>query len=464
MSLPIKHLGPWSFYREALAIAVPVMLQQLVMSMVSLIDNFMVAGLGDVSMAAVNVTNQINFIFIVIVNAVCGAGGIYLAQFNGAKDADGMRHAYRFKVILVCGVAAVYFVLCWLIPHRMLAMMTMGNAAQDEIIDIGVQYFRLISFTLFPMAISSAIGSSFREMGNPKIPLIISSAATVVNTVGNWFLIYGNLGAPRLEVTGAALATILARLVELAVFLIYVSGSHKGKAPFFVGFHKIFQVNRRLMTEILAKSGMMFLSEASWVSSETIMTALYNGRGGAEVVAGMAAGWTIANIFFLLFGGIWTTSTVLVGGSLGAGRLDEARKRGNWITSGAIAAGCIIAVTGAGAATLLIPVVFSNLTDAARHISLGLVYIIFIYMPLWSLLNALFAISRAGGDTALGMYVDVSVNTLIFVPGAFILALLTPLHPVTMFALLKLSDILKYAIARHWFKKERWVRNLTYRK
>jgi putative MATE family efflux protein len=461
MPLVFKQLGPWSFYRKALTIALPVMLQQLIMSMVSLIDNFMVAGLGDVSMAAVNVTNQINFIFIVIVNAVCGAGGIYLAQFNGAKDAEGMRHAYRFKVIFACSVSAVYFVLCWLVPRQMLAMMTMGNAAQDEIVDAGVRYIKLISFTLFPMAISAAIGTSYRETGSPKIPLIISAAATVVNTVGNWFLIYGNLGAPRLEVSGAALATILARLVEVTVFLLYVRTSRNGRAQFFVGFRRIFRVNRRLISEILAKSGMMFLSEASWVSSETILTALYNGRGGAEVVAGMAAGWTIANIFFLLFGGIWTTSAVLVGGSLGAGKLDEARKRGAWIKSGAGVAGCVVAVAGAGAAALLIPVVFSNLTDTARHISLGLVCVILFYLPLWSLLNAQFAISRAGGDTALGMYVDLSVNTLLFVPGAFALALLTPLHPVPMFAILKLSDIVKYLMARHWFKKERWVRNLT---
>jgi Na+-driven multidrug efflux pump len=414
-------------------------------------------------MAAVNVTNQINFIFIVIVNAVCGAGGIYLAQFNGAQNAEGMRHAFRFKVIFACGVAAVYFVLCWLIPRQMLAMMTMGNAAQSEIIDDGVRYIRLISFTLFPMAISAAIGTSFRETGRPKIPLLISAAATLVNTVGNWFLIYGNLGAPRLEVTGAALATILARLVEMTVFLFYTRASRGKSAPFFVGFRGMFQVDRRLIAEILAKSGMMFLSEASWVSSETIMTALYNGRGGAEVVAGMAAGWTIANIVFLLFGGIGTTSAVLIGGSLGAGRLDEARKRGAWIKSGSVAAGCVIAAAGAAAATVLIPLVFSNLTADARRISLGLVYVIFIYMPLWSLLNAQFAISRAGGDTALGMYVDVSVNSLIFVPGAFALALLTPLQPVTMFAILKLSDVFKYLMARHWYKKERWVRNLTHR-
>jgi putative MATE family efflux protein len=439
------------------------MLQQLIMSMVSLIDNFMVAGLGDVSMAAVNVTNQLNFIFIVIVNAVCGAGGIYLAQFNGAKNAEGMRHAYRFKVIFACAVAAVYFVFCWLIPRQMLGMMTMGNAARDEIIDAGVRYIKPISFTLFPMAISAAIGTSYRETGRPKIPLIISAAATVVNTIGNWFLIYGNLGAPRLEVTGAALATILARLVEVAVFLLYIRTSPRERAQFFTGFRGLFQVDRRLIAEILGKSGMMFLSEASWVSSETIMTALYNGRGGAEVVAGMAAGWTIANIFFLLFGGIGTTSAVLIGGSLGAGKLNEARKRGEWIKSGSVVAGCIIAAAGAGAATILIPLVFSNLTDSARHISLGLVYVIIVYLPLWALLNAQFAISRAGGDTALGMYVDVSVNTLLFVPGAFALALFTPLPPVTMFAIVKVTDIVKYLMARHWYKKERWVRNLTNR-
>jgi putative MATE family efflux protein len=450
--------GPLPFYREALSIALPVMLQQLIMSMVSLVDNFMVAGLGDTSMAAVNVANQLNFIFIVVVNAVCGAGGIYLAQFKGAEDAEGMRHAYRFKVIFALAASLVFGALCWIIPEPMIAMMTQGNAAQREIVAAGAGYLRLTSFTLIPMAISSAIGSSFREIGRPKIPLIISAAATLVNTAGNWLLIYGNLGAPRLEVSGAAMATIIARCFELLFFLIYVG---RQAVPFFVGFRKIPAVDQRLIREILAKSGMMFLSEASWVSSETIMTALYNGRGGAEVVAGMAAGFTIANLFFLLFNGIWTASTVVVGGTLGAGKLEEARLRAKWIRSGSVAAGCLITLVGLVLSTLLIPLVFSNLTLPARRISLGLVYVILAYMPLWALLNAYFAISRAGGDTAMGMWADVSVNTLLFIPGAFILALCTPLNPVVMFAILKGCDVAKIAVARHFFKKERWVRNLT---
>jgi putative MATE family efflux protein len=454
----IKRFGPWGFYREALSIALPVMLQQLIMGLVSLIDNFMVAGLGDISMAAVNVANQINFIYIVIINTVCGAGGIYLAQFRGANDTEGIKHAYRFKVIFALAASALYWTLCWAMPEKLIAMMTMGNAAQESIIAIGSGYLRLTAFTLVPIGLSSAIGTSFREIGLPTIPLYISAAATLVNTAGNWLLIYGNLGAPRLEVSGAAVATVIARLLEMGLFLVYV---RRRETPFFVGFFNIFRINKRLIRDILSKSGMMFLSEASWVSSETIMTALYNSRGGAEVVAGMAAGWTIANIFFLIFGGIWTATTVVIGGTLGAGKLEEARRRAEWIKSGSVAAGGVIALTGAAAATLLIPLVFSNLTPSARSISLGLIYVILIYLPLWSLLNAQFAISRAGGDTAMGMYADVSVNTLLFVPGAFVLAFCTSFEPVVMFSLLKLSDIPKYLIARYFLKKERWVKNLT---
>jgi putative MATE family efflux protein len=447
-----------NFYREALAIALPVMLQQFIMSMVSLIDNFMVAGLGDISMASVNVTNQINFIYFVIINTICQAGGIYIAQFRGANDAEGMRQAFRFKIIFAFIAAALYFTLCWTIPHKMIGMMTMGNAQRNEIIRLGSDYIKLISWTLVPMAVSFSIGTSFREIARPKVPLFISIAATLINTAGNWILIYGNLGAPRLEVKGAAYATIIARVFELAVFLIYAS---KVKAPFYTGITKFFDIHWKFFIEILYKSGMIFISELSWVSSETIMTAMYNRRGGAEVVAGMAAGFTIANIFFLLFGGIWTASGVLVGGALGAGKLDEARNRAAWLKSGAVAAGVIIALFGAVFSSIIVPVVFSNLSAAARFNCIGLVYVILAFLPLWGFLNLQFAISRAGGDAATGMYTDLIVNTFLVVPGALLLSYFTSLPPVPMFALIKLSDIVKMLIARHFLKKERWVRNLT---
>jgi len=453
-----SRFGPLYFYKEAIAIALPVMLQQFIMSMVSLVDNFMVAGLGDTSMAAVNVTNHLSFVYFVMMNTICQAGGIYMAQFRGANDSDGMKHAFRFKVIFTILAAAVFFVLCRTIPEKMIAMMTMGNAAQEEIVIIGSGYLKMISWVAFPVAISTSIATSFREIARPKGPLFVSAAATLVNTAGNWLLIYGNLGAPRLEVTGAAYATIIARITELIIFLVFVNVI---KVPFFVNPNKIFNVHRELVVKILSKSAMIFVSEVSWISAETLMIAMYNRRGGAEVVAGMAAGWTIANIFFLLFGGVWTASSVLVGGSLGANKLDDARRRAGWLKSGAFAAGIILAIPGAVMSAVLIPIVFSNLSPDARNTCLGLVLVILTYLPLWGILNTQFAISRAGGDTALGMYTDLFVNTLLFAPGAVLLSFFTSLSPVPMFALLKTTDFVKYFVARHLMKKEKWVRNLT---
>jgi putative MATE family efflux protein len=453
-----RRFGSWGFYREALSIALPVMLQQLITSMVSLIDNFMVAGLGDISMAAVNISNQLSFISIIMINVICGAGGIYLAQYKGANDTAGMKDAFRFKALFSQIAASLSFCLCWLIPEEMLGMMTAGNAAKAELVAEGVDYLKFCSFALFPMAFSIAMGSSFRETGSPKVPLAISAMATLVNTVGNWLLIYGNMGAPALGVRGAAIATVIARCVEAAVFLLY---ARRSKPDFYAGLTTLLRVSGKLVREIFIRSVMMFLSEISWVSSETIMVALYNGRGGAETVAGMAAGNTIANIFYLLISGIWTVSAIIIGGALGAGKLDEARVKARWIQSGAVAGGIVIAIIGAGLSIVLVPLVFSNLTANARAIGLGFIFVILAYMPLWCLLNALFAISRSGGDAAMGMYADVSVNTLIFVPGAFLLAFFTGMGPVTMFAILKISDVAKYLVARHFFNKERWVKNLT---
>jgi Na+-driven multidrug efflux pump len=418
----------------------------------------MVAGLGDGSMAAVNVANQIFFICIVFVNITCQAGGIYLAQFRGANDPEGMKHAYRFKLLFCLAGALVFFVLFWVIPEGLIGIMTVGNVSRGEVIPKGANYLRLVSFTLAPMAVSSAIGSSLRETGETKVPLYISVAATVINTIGNWFLIYGNLGAPRLEISGAAIATIIARLFEALAFIIYVN---RKKIAFYSPFRYIFKVDRSLVRKIISKSVLMFISEASWVISETIMVALYNGRGGAETMAGMSAGGTIANIFFLLFGGIWTTAAVLVGGSLGAGKLDEARSRGRWIQSGAFIAGIVIAILGAAASYFLIPLVFSNLTPAARGIGLGLVLVILGYFPVWAILNSQFAVCRAGGDTFMGFCTDATVNVGLVIPGAFLLARLTNVGPVGMFAIIKSTDILKCFIARYFYNKERWVRNLT---
>lgn len=417
----------------------------------------MVAGLGDVKMAGINVANQINLVYFVLIDSLCLAGGIFISQYNGAKDSAGMKQAYRFKMLLCLLVAAIYFALCEFIPESLLGIMLQGNNAKEAVQETGVLYTRIVSITWIPIAISCVIGSALRETGEVKTPLYIAVVATCVNTFFNWVLIYGNLGAPRLEVAGAAIATIIARSVELFIYLVY---AYIRKPAFYAKWSTLLQVKLKFFWMILAKSFLLLVAQLSWILTETVMSAVYNGRGGADVVAGMSASWAIANLFFLGINGVSMATGVVIGGTLGKGELEEAKKQAVWMQNGALVLGVFIGGL-ACASTFLVPLVFGNLSESAHQIACRMILVIAFYFPFWTLLNAQFSIARAGGDTAMAAKVDVSVNLLVFLPGILSLAKYTNWGPVPMFAVLKLTDFLKILLASWQLKKEYWVKNLT---
>jgi putative MATE family efflux protein len=450
--------GSASFYKRALSIALPVMAQLLIQNLVSLIDNFMVSGLGDIKMSGVNVAGSVNFVFLVLIgNVLCNGAGIFMSQFKGAEDKNGMQQVFRYKLI-VCLIAAIgYTALCAINPAPILRLMVHGNAQAAAIVEQAATYQKVIAWTWIPMVISFSISSSLRETGEVKVPLIISVVATLINTFGNYIFIYGNFGAPRLEVTGAAIATIIARVVEMITFIIYINFK---KPSFYSRVKDIFKVKPSLTGTIIKKSVMIAVSEMTWVLSETVSTALYNSRGGAEIVSGMSAGFTIANLFFVSFSGIFTATGVIMGSTLGAGKLDEAREQKSWILNGTIVFGVFFGLLGC-LSTLLIPIVFANLSDEARAVARGLVFTAAAYMPVWCYCNGQFAISRTGGDTMMGVIVDLTANFLLFLPGMFIMTYFTDWNPIMMYAIVKLSDVEKIIVAAIWLKKERWLKNLA---
>ncbi|MCR5815350.1 MAG: polysaccharide biosynthesis C-terminal domain-containing protein, partial [Ruminococcus sp.] len=271
-----RIFGDRGFYKGALALAVPIMLQQLIQSLVSLIDNFMVSGLGDVSMSGVNVAGQVLFVFFVYLNAICMAGGIYMTQFFGAKNSGGMKQAFLFKLMMGLAAFIPYLLVCLVFPRQVLSLMLIGNTQAELILDEAVKYIHIMFFMGLPMTVSMCIASSLRDMGRVKIPLAVTAAATLINTLFNWLLIYGNLGFPRLEVKGAAIATVTARMVELIIFLIiYI----RAKPEFAVKIGELFGIDRALFVRILKKGAFVLFCEMVWVMSETITTAIYNGRG-----------------------------------------------------------------------------------------------------------------------------------------------------------------------------------------
>lgn len=449
--------GNGQFYKSVLAIAVPIMLQQLIQSMVSLIDNFMVSGLGDVPMSGVNVAGQVLFVFMIFTNTICMTGGIFLTQFFGAKDRGGMQQAFMFK--LLAGLVALipYLMVCLVYPREILSLMVIGNTQAPLILDEAVKYIRIMSVVGIPMTISVSIASSLRDMGQVKIPLVVTVVATLTNTVFNYLLIYGNLGFPAFGVRGAAYATVIARSLEFIIFLVIY---FRSRPDFAIRFNRDFMVDGKLFKEILKKGALMLFCEMTWVLSETLTTAIYNGRGGADVVSGMASSFAIANLFFVAFGGIYSATTVIIGKTLGEGNLQKARTEKTWLLSGAVVFG--VAMTFVGfATTLIIPVVFGKLSPSAIAISRNMVILMAFFMPVWVLVNAQQAIARSGGDTKMGAYADAGITIVVMLPMLFLLARYTDIGPVQMYLCVKLLDIVRTLIFHFWLKKERWLNNLT---
>ena len=449
--------GPIHFYKKALKIALPVMFQLLIQSLISLIDNFMVSDLGNIKYSSVNVANQLNMIIFILINSITTAGGIYISQYNGTKDGDGMKQAYRFKILIGVSVGILYTACCYFLPKYMMNFMLKGNLNQTEITFEGIKYLKITAFTWVPIVISTCIGSSMRESENVKTPLYISIFATLVNTFFNWVFIYGNLGAPRLEIVGAGIATLIARVVELATYFIYC---YIKKPLFFSKWIHIFKIKKSLFWEICKKLLFIILSEMSWILTETIMNKVYNGRGGSEVVAGMSAAWSIANLFQLIINGVACATAVIIGGTLGQGKLEEGKLHSRWMKSGAVLAGAVFGVALIASGGLL-KIVFRNISPEAIDIAQRMLFIIGIYLPAWTYLNAQFSTARAGGDAIMGTVTDVSVNLLLFLPGILLVARFTSWGPVLMFAVLKLTDFAKIIVAEWQLRKERWVKNLT---
>lgn len=452
-----KYFGSKPFYRNVIAIAFPVMAQMLIQSLVSLVDNFMVAGLGDVKMSGVNVAGQILYLFQVLINAVCTAGGIFMSQFFGAENEKGMKQSLIFKFILAFISILIYMFCCMVIPYQILSLMVKNNRDAGAILAAGTQYMFIMGFAGIPSTICAVLASALREIGDVKPPLVISVSATLLNTFLDWVLIYGKFGFQPMEVRGAAIATFIAMSIQMFAFLVYIIVK---KPPFMICRKEDIYIEKALFIRMLRRCLMTIFSEMILNVSGTYMTALFNSRGGADVVSGMASSFAIANLFFVAFSGVNTAIGVLLGKTMGHGNLNQARDEKNKLLMAALLFGVVMGFVGM-MTVFLIPVVFGSLSSSAQTICRQMVFGIAFFMPIMVYVNAQYAVSRAGGDTTSLMFVDGMTTILLIMVGILFTTKYTQLGSVAMYMICRCVDFVRIILAGILLKKERWLRNLA---
>ena len=459
MKLKSKLIGTKDFYRRVIAIVVPMIIQNTITNVVSLLDNVMVGRVGTLQMSAVTIVNQLMFVFYLCIFGGMAGAGIFATQYAGANDNDGIRHCMRMKAIvgvLMTAIAlGIFLIFRQPLIEMYIAKDTLPNDAAATI-KYATDYMNIMLIGLLPFSVMQVYASSLREVGETKLPMIASISAILVNLVFNYFLIFGAFGFPRLEVAGAAIATVLSRFVEAGIIIIAATLKRK-KYPFITGVFKRLYVPWNLAKQIITKGMPLLVNEFLWSSSMAVLLQCYSVRG-IEVLSAVNISNTVNNLFNVVFLTMGNAVAIIVGQHLGANRIKEA-KQSVWQLL-TLSVGCCIAMGGIMACLApFIPHIYKTEPEV-KQMATYFLFTVAALMPVFAFAHNCYFTLRSGGRTIITFVFDSAFAWVIVVPLAFILSKYTALPIVPLYIIVQSLDIIKCIIGFFMVKKGMWIRNI----
>ena len=456
-----RYIGDRAFYRRVFGVAVPIMIQNGISNFVSLLDNIMVGQVGTIPMSGVSIVNGLLFVFNLCVFGASSGAGIFTAQFHGSNDDEGVRHTFRFKVLVCLALTLAGCALFLEGGSTLIGLYLTGEgeaATAQGALDYGLRYLHVMLWGLLPFALTNAYSSTLRETGETVVPMTAGITAVTVNLCLNYVLIFGHFGAPKMGVEGAALATVISRYVELAI----VSGwthSHRERNPFILGAYRSLYIPGKLLKNIAVKGMPLLVNEFLWSTGIAFMNQCYS-ICGLDVVPAMNICSTLFNLGSVVYLSMGNAVGIIMGQMLGAGHPEPEVRDTNRkliavsVTSGLVFGGLMAAVSG------LFPQIY-NTTDAVRHLSTQLICICAFMMPFGSYINATYFTLRSGGQTMVTFLFDSCFVWVCCVPLAFCLSRFAHLSILTLYAICQGTDLIKCVVGAFMLKQGKWIQNLT---
>ena len=401
---------PPGSYRQLLDLAYPVMITMVSYTLMGLMDTVMVGRLGTSQLAAVGLASSIMWTFFAFFNGLISSANTFISQDYGAKQFDDIgRKLWHYLYIAI----GSYMILLIFTPLSRYLLILIGASAKVE--EYGTTYIRIMIYSGLGMFINFSISGFFRGIGNTKTPMYIGITANIFNVIGNYLLIFGKFGFPRLEVTGAALATLIstffASILYVAIGLSHKYNSRYGTKSF---YKPDFALIRRILRIGLPMGVQFFLDNASF----SVFAALIARMGDVQLAASNAAISLMSTSFMPLIG-ISIATTTLVGQFIGAKEIDNARKSGYTAIKTGVFYTMIIASFFFTIPKLLISIISKD----AKVIRLG--SRILMLAGLFQLSDG-FGICangalRGAGDTRFVMIIGLSYAWFLFVPLSYLL-------------------------------------------
>ena len=450
-----RYIGSRELYVRLIAIMLPALLQNLVTNFVSLLDNLMVGQMGTEPMSGVAIANQILFIFNQCIFAGMGGAGIFTAQYFGKGDREGFVQSVRSKLRTAVITLLVFMPVFALSDEKLLSVF-IHQGAQSTLdlsltLESGKRYLRIMLLQMPLFALSNVYSSTLREIGNTSLPMKASFAAVAVNLVGDYVLIFGKLGVSPMGVTGAAIATVFSRAVELVIVAV-------GSRAEFEGVWRSLYVSKALSGQVFKKTVPLVINEFLWSGGLTVLMQIMS-RMGVEVVSAENICNTVSNLFYCAIKGMGTTIPVIVGQHLGAGRFKEAVEDNTKLTFFAVALNVVVAVLMA-AASPLIPRLYKT-TDEVRALAAAFIFINAVLIPAKAYMHMCYFTLRSGGRVWITFMYDSGYLWVLAVPITWLLVKYSSMSIIGIYSVSRFIDLAKVTAGYFLVKKRTWVRDLV---
>ena len=441
------------FYKTLITLCIPIIIQNLLSNLINMIDTVMVGGLGEVSVASIGIANQYFFLYNMALSGIIGGAALFIAQFYGKSDKDNIRKITALSVISSLVLGIIFMLVAIFSPKFIINFFS-----QDEqVIKVAVNYFLIIGFCYPIIAINNVFSMGSRSIRNPKLGMICSTISLSINIILNYIFIFGKLGMPALGASGAALATVIARIIELILLISYIYFIKNDYELRFT-FKDIKVINKDLVKAYVSKTIPTFLNDTLWAFG-TVLYAVAYSRAGTSAIAASQIASSTGNFFIITAVCVAIGSSIMIGNELGADNIEKAidysKKFSKLVT--------IVGLIFGGLLILSIPIllkIFSVSSSLAPDI-INIFIIMGILMALKTFNTfIIIGVLRSGGDTKYALFLEMGCMWFVSLPLTFFAAY-KGLPIYILVALTYTEEVAKFIFGVPRVLSKKWAKNIV---
>ncbi len=453
-----RTISERGFVKAAFYLMIPIIIQNLISHMLGLSDTLMVGMIGEAELAAMTVANTPYYVLTILLFGVQSGACVLVAQYHGRGDSDAINRILGAGMYAGFFATALVALVIGLFPEQMMRLLT-NNAS---LVPLGARYARMIGPAYVFASISGIYLAVQRSMENASLGAWVLGGSSLLNIFLNWVLIFGKFGAPALGIEGAAIATVIARVCEVAAVLFYAKRDRK----FIVRLSKVLKPGRAMIRDFVRYALPVIANETLWslgVSLFTVVMGYMN--GSTAILAASTLTSNIERIISVVMFAAGNAAAVLVGKSVGEGETQKARVRAITLEKMGLALGGInllllLFTRFVLAGSLLYPLL--HLSGEAREIADFMLLVLAAVAPLRSVNTInIVGVLRGGGDVKTAMLFDVLPMFLLALPASAASALLFGGSIVPMYLLKNCDEIPKFFLAVRRIASGKWIRDVT---